>query len=173
MMLRFNYSHASSPMQFASCEAVFLDNVRWGGGAIGDFYPITKRGGQESQTLSHLCKIPADIWTLAKNDPNFLYSPEAAIFYDKGEQSNPLMGHTWTRAAMTLDSTLIALGNYQHQYLFLRCPGASMVETIALEESLDFAKWDIEYEKNSKFETIAWTTNKSKMLEISECASCN
>jgi hypothetical protein len=74
---------------------------------------------------------------------------------------------------MTLDSTLIALGDYRHQYLFLRCPGASVVETIVLEESLDFAKWDIEYEKNSKFETIAWTPNKSKMLEISECASCN
>ncbi len=53
---------------------------------------------------------------------------------------------------MTLDSTLIALGDYRHQYLFLRCPGASVVETIVLEESLDFAKWDIEYEKNSKFE---------------------
>jgi hypothetical protein len=171
--LWFNYSHASSPTQFANCEAVFLDNVGWGGGAVGDFYLITKWGGEESQTLNRLFKIPADVWTLAKNDPNFVYSPEAVGFYDKGEQSNPLMGHTWTRAEMTLDGTLIALGDYRHQYLFLRCPGKSVVETIALEGSLDCAEWDIGYEKNSKFETIAWTPDKSKTLEISECASCN
>jgi hypothetical protein len=171
--LWFNYSHASSPTQFANCEAVFLDNVGWGGGAIGDFYLITKWGGQESQTLNRLFKIPADVWTLAKNDPTFVYSPEAVGFYDIGEQSNPLMGHTWTRAEMTLDGTLIALGDYRHQYLFLRCPGKSVVETISLEGSLDCAKWDIGYDKNIKFETIAWTPDKSKTLEISECASCN
>jgi hypothetical protein len=47
------------------------------------------------------------------------------------------MGHTWTQAEMTLDGTLIALGNYWHQYLFLQCPGKSLVETIALEGLLD------------------------------------
>jgi hypothetical protein len=134
--LWFDYSHASSPTLKANCEAVFLDTVGWGaGGAIGDFYFITKWEGSDRRTLNRLFQIPANVWTLAKNDPNFVVSPEAVGFYGNGEASNPLMGHTWTRAEMTLDGTLIALGNYRNQYLFLRCPGKSVAETIAMEGS--------------------------------------
>lgn len=172
------------------------------GGAIGDFYILTKWEDYDEEpanTLNRLFKIPANIWAEAKNDGNFTFSPEAVGDYDNGIDSNGLMGLMWTRGEMSLDGTLIALGDYYYQYLFLRCPGMSVAEALAVEgTAVSYWKaalfiiaiascipylftffqycrrWEIEY-WDSQFETIAFSPDKSRTLEISECwgSSCS
>ena len=173
--LWFNYFHPSSPTRYADCEAVFLDNTGWGeGGEVGDFYIVTKWEDYgpflPANTLNRLFKIPAQAWTQATEDANYTYSPEAVGFYGNAQDSNGLMGYTWTRGEMTFDGTLIALGDYYDQYLFLRCPGMSVAEALAVEGTQFCQTWPIEY-WDSQFETIAWAPDKSRTLEISECYS--
>lgn len=179
MTLWFNYFHSTSPTRYADCETVFLDNVGWGeGGAIGDFYIVTKWEDYGStipaNTLNRLFKIPAEVWTQAKEDANYTYSPEAVGDYSKGKDSNALMGYMWTRGEMTTDGTLITLGDYYDQYIFLRCPGTSVAEAITAEGTQSCQTWPIEY-WDSQFETIAWAPDGRRTLEISECygTSCN
>lgn len=175
MILWFNYFDDSSPTRFADCEAVFLDSVGWGDGAeVGDFYLVTK--WDPSSTLNRLFKIPAQAWLQAANDPDFVYSAQAVGNYDNGNDSNAIMGRMWTRAEMTFDGTLIALGDYYDQYLFLRCQGMSVAEALAVEGTLYCLTWPIGYWEGSQFEAISWTPDKSATLEVSECGwgtSCN
>lgn len=167
--LWFNYFHPTSPTRYADCETVFLDNVGWGeGGEVGDFYIVTK--WEDYVSLNRLFKIPAQAWAQVTEDTNYTYSPEAVGFYGNAQDSNGLMGYMWTRGEMTFDGTLIALGDYYDQYLFLRCPGMSVAEALAVEGTQYCHTWPIKY-WDSQFETIAWAPDKSKTLEISECYS--
>lgn len=160
--LWFDYRHATSPTRYSDCEATFLDNVGWGqDGARGDFYILTKWGG--SSGLARLFKIPASIWSQAKADASFIYSPRVVV----GDTSG-LSGVMWTRAEATLDGTVIALGTYYNQYLFLRCPGMTVAEALSVSSPCE--DWSIAY-WNSQFETIAWSPDGSSTLEISECYS--
>lgn len=167
--LNFNYFHSSSPTRYADCEAFFVDNVGWGaGGAIGDLYILTK--WSSSSTNTRLFKIPAHAWDKAKSNPNFVFSPTAVGDYSNGLSSNAISGHRWTRADMTLDGTIIALGDYYDQYLYLRCPGMSVTQTLAVPDSDYCETWPLAY-WDSQFEAIAWTPDGAMTLEISECTS--
>jgi len=165
--LNFNYFHSSSPTRYSDCEAMFLDNKGYGeGGAPGDMYLVTKWG--TSSTNIRLFKFPAHVWKQAKEDADFIYSPKAVGDYSKGLQSNSLMGRTWTRAEMTLDGTVIALGTFYDQYLFLRCPDMTVARALAADGPGPCESWPIAY-WDSQFETIAWSPDGASTLEISEC----
>ena len=176
--LNFNYFHPTSPTRYADCESAFLDHVGWGGGSVGDLYLITKWDDYGSRpypanTKVRLFKIPADAWMLAKDDANYTYLPEAVGSYSDGRASNALMGYMWTRAEMTFDGTVIALGDYYDQYLYLRCPGMSVADALAVKGTAFCETWPIKY-WDSQFETIAWAPDGLSTLEISECywSSC-
>lgn len=162
--LWFNYYHATSPTRYSDCEATLVDSVGWGqDGAPGDLYIVTKWGWNSG--LTRLFKIPARIWSQAKADGSFVYSPRAVGNYSA---INGLSGVTWTRAESTLDGTVIALGTYYDQYLFLRCPGMTVADALAVPGTQYCETWPIAY-WDSQFETIAWTPDGSSTLEISEC----
>ena len=162
--LWFDYRHASSPTRYSDCEATLLDSVGWGqGGAPGDLYILTKWGGGSG--LTRLFKIPASVWSQAKADGSFVYSPRAVGDYSA---KNTLSRVMWTRAESTLDGTVIALGTYTNQYLFLRCPGMTVANALAVPDAQYCETWSIAY-GNSQFETIAWSPDGSSTLEISEC----
>ena len=171
--LNINYLHPTSPTPYADSEATFVDSVGWGeGGAPGDFYIVTKWGTHVNKI--RLFKIPAHVWKQAEEDSNFIYSPEAVGDYSNGRNSNAVTQRVWTRAEMTLDGTIIAMGTYNDQYLFLRCPGMSVTEALAVKGTQPCESWPIAY-WDSQFETIAWGPDGTWTLEISECSwsSCN
>lgn len=167
--LKFNYFHPSSPTRYSDCEAMFIDSVGWGDDAArGDLYLVSK--WEPRSTNVRLFKIPAHTWTKAKADTNFVYSPRAVGDYSNstGLQSNGISGRQWTRAEMTQDGTVIALGDYNQQYVFLRCPSMSVEQALAVIGTKDCTRWPRAY-GNSQFETIAWAPDGKSMLEISEC----
>lgn len=171
--LSFNYFHSSSPTRYSDCETMFLDNVGWGSeGARGDLYLVTKWSSRSTNT--RLFKIPASVWRDAETDADFVYSPEALGDYSNGLNSNGISGHRWTRGEMTPDGTVIALGDFYDQYLYLRCPGMSVADVLASKGATHCESWEIAY-RDSQFETLAWAPDGKATLEISECTSsyCN
>lgn len=166
--LHFNYFHPTSPTQYSDCEAAFVDNTGWGGGSPGDLYLVTKWSSRSTNT--RLFKIPATAWKEAKQNSDFVYSPEAIGYYSRGVNSNAISGHRWTRAEMTFDGTLIALGDYYDQYLYLRCPGMSVSEALVTPTANYCESWPAAY-WDSQFEALAWSPDGASMLEISECTS--
>lgn len=165
--VEFNYFHASSPTDYADCEAVFLDHTGWGGGSIGDLYLVTKWSGQNVDK-TRLYHIPTSAWASP-----VMYSPAVVGTYVVGTYNigGDLVGKTWTRADMTLDGTLIALGTVHRTFLFPRCPGTSVAEALtgAAEACYD---WENPLTTVARrYETFAWTPDGARNLQIAESDS--
>lgn len=162
-ILEFNYLHASSTADYADCEAVFLDHTGWGG-SIGDLYLVTKWNGRktssDSFTKTRLFHIPTSAW-----DSRDIYSPAVVGSYDGG---GDLVGRTWTRADMSLDGTLIALGTVNRSYLFPRCPGTSVADALTGGAASCY-DWKNPNSRGAKqYETFAWASDGAKNLQIAE-----
>lgn len=170
-VLPYDYLHKSSPSDFADCEAIFIDHVGWGeGGAKGDIYVLTK-WNSEDYDKARLHKIPASAWSMDGGDTIApLYSP--AVVGDYSDGGSSITSASWTRADMALDGTVIALGDYQYSYLYLRCPGQSVEE--ALVSSTPCARWlNTFFDDARQFETTAWLPDGSRTLQLSECYACD
>lgn len=166
--LDFTYKSSSSPTNRADCEAIFLDNAGWGkGGAIGDLYLVTKWNKPNSKKWNRLFQFPAKAWVTEQDK---LYSPEAVGSYDGGGGS--FMGMTWTGAEMSFDGTLIILVGFTESardatnYLFLRCPGSTIAETLVNGNTKHCLKWDVPVE--GKNEALAWSPDGTQTFNVPE-----
>lgn len=164
-VLPYDYMHPSSPTNFADCEAMFLDHVGWGeDGASGDLYLVTKWGFDE-RDLARVFKIPASAWpSELNNSVGNLYSPEVVGTYPKSGGSLQV-SWWWTRADMSFDGTVIALGEDESTFLFLRCPGATVAETIASSNQPCLSWFS---PSQGQVETFAWMPDGMSNLQIPE-----
>jgi hypothetical protein len=167
-LLTFNYKDSSSPTDYADCEALFLDHVGWGYGArIGDLYLVTKWDQNKRKRNNRLFKIPSSAWPATMNgSATVLYSPKAVGNYDDTSSSvGALQQYTWTGADATFDGSLIALGTTDGNFLFLRCPGATVEETLAggTQPCLEWKS-----PSPGQVETISWTVDGLRSINIPE-----
>ena len=165
-LMAFDYFDETSPTKYADCEASFIDNVGWGeGGEIGDLYLVTKWNEAEKKDYNRLFKIPALVWPSYMDASQTFYSPKAVGSY---ESWGGLMQHTWTGADATFDGTLIALGTIEGNYLFLRCPGATVAEALAAPNGATqhCLRWDPP--SPGQVETISWTVDGMRSINIPE-----
>lgn len=167
-LLTFNYLDPSSPTDYADCEAMFMDHTGWGAGSsIGDLYLVTKWGEDRKLDNNRLFKIPASAWPAALNGSSTTpYSVRAVGSY--GDHNNGLQQHTWTGADATYDGSLIALGTEEGNYLFLRCPGATVAEALAAPggTTRPCLRWDPP--SPGQVETISWTADGMRSINIPE-----
>eukprot|EP00550_Attheya_septentrionalis_P004142 CAMPEP_0198299536 /NCGR_PEP_ID=MMETSP1449-20131203/45134_1 /TAXON_ID=420275 /ORGANISM="Attheya septentrionalis, Strain CCMP2084" /LENGTH=530 /DNA_ID=CAMNT_0044001127 /DNA_START=79 /DNA_END=1668 /DNA_ORIENTATION=+ len=165
-VMEFDYDHFSSPTKLADCEALFLDHTGWGGGEIGDLYMVSKYSKNRAKEYTRLFKIPMSAWPSSNQmGSKSSYSPKAVGKAPGG------MGISWTRADMSLDGSVIALGDIKKTYLFLRCPGMSVAETL---NGNSCHSWSSPRSDNAKqYEAFAWTPDGSRTLQMSECDGCD
>jgi hypothetical protein len=159
-VLTFDYKDPSSPTQFSDCEAIFIDPVGWssdGDGNIGDIYLVTKWDDWDTRRNNRLFKIPASAWS----NLNIVHSPKAIGSFSG---MNPFLFSQWTRASMTQDGTLLALGSYDKTQIFLRCPGSSVADAIRAGTPC-LTHTNI---VSGQMETTAWTPDGLRSLEIPE-----
>ena len=163
-ILNLDYKHKDSPSLYSDAESLFIDHTGWGAGSdVGDLYIVTKWDWSESLTYNRLFKIPASIWEQTNVD-NFVYSPEPF----EAQTSSSFVGKTFSSAEMSADGTLIALSDSSRTYLFLRCPGASVVETLTSRSARHCSSWS---NNEGQMETSAWTFDGMKNLQIPEGAN--
>ena len=95
-----------------------------------DIYLVTKWDRGNERSKNRLFRLPADAWSSGYNGAVRNYSVKAVGNYDYNRyQRNGgthIMKTTWTAGEMSFDGTMIALGNLQKSYIFLRCPGTSV-----------------------------------------------
>ncbi|CAB9512797.1 expressed unknown protein [Seminavis robusta] len=170
-ILPFDYRHASSPTNFADCEAIFVDPTGWGaGGAIGDLYVVTK-WSSDYQNRTRLFHIPAVAWVGERQDEDKvmpLYSPIVIGSYNPPKTGGPLgtiLKHTWTGADITRDGTVIALSDYYGTSLFLRCPGARVAEALTGTTQSCHRFY---HPSSGQVETSAFNADGTKLLQIPE-----
>ena len=144
-ILEYNYMHPTSPTIYADCETIFLDHAGWGGEneSIGDIYLVPKWEASDTLSKNRLFKIPVDAWPDTYCASRASYSPQvigsyqykliagAGIFDDPIVSEGQLMGSEWRTGEMSFDGTMIGLGTNDDAFVFLRCPGASVVDTLA------------------------------------------
>eukprot|EP00978_Attheya_sp_CCMP212_P000158 scaffold286_cov52-Attheya_sp.AAC.8 len=163
-VMEFDYDHSSSPTKLTDCEALFLDHTGWGGGAIGDLYMVSKYSKNRAKDYTRLFKIPMSAWPSSKIGSKSSYSPKAV-----GKAPGD-MGISWTRADMSLDGSVIALGDIKKTYLFLRCPDMSVAETL---NGNACHSWSSPQSDDAiQYEAFAWTPDGSRTLQMSECDGC-
>ncbi|KAL3934838.1 MAG: hypothetical protein SGBAC_009533 [Bacillariaceae sp.] len=78
------------------------------------------------------------------------------------------MKTTWTSGEMSFDGTMIALGNLQKSYVFLRCPGTSVVDAIANPRANAKPCVEWSHPASGQVETMAWTPDRRYTLDIPE-----
>ena len=153
-VLEFDYLHPSSPTTVADSEATFMDHTGWGAGeSIGDLYVVTKWDNRAKYTYPRVFYIPVSAWGTGTT-----YSP-AAI-----GNGTALLGGRWTRADMSDDGTLIAVGDVNKTQLFTRCPGMSVETALAGVEPC--------YTWNNpvagQMESFAWSSDGTRNIQIAE-----
>ena len=153
-VLEFNYLHASSPTPFADSESMFVDHAGWGAEKnVGDLYVITKWDNVARYTYPRVFYIPVSAW-----GTGITYSPEAI------SNGNALLGGRWTRADMTYDGKLVAVGDVNVTHIYTRCPGASVDEALAGAQPC--------YTWNNpvagQMESFAWSFDGTKNIQIAE-----
>jgi hypothetical protein len=74
-----------------------------------------------------------------------------------------IMGKTVTSAEMSLDGTVIAVGTTTSTYLFLRCPGVSVAETLQAQPC---HSW--KHPSSGQVESFTWYPDGESALQIPE-----
>ena len=163
-ILTFNYLDPLSPTRYADCEAMFLDHTGWGnGGRIGDLYLVTKWDENKKRSNNRLFKIPASAWPSSMGGSRTVaFSPKAVGRYN---EEDGLMQNTWTEADATFDGTLIALGTMYKNYVFLRCPGATVAETLTAG-ARPCLRWNSP--SPGQVETISFSLDATQSINIPE-----
>jgi hypothetical protein len=159
--LTLDYSHPTSPSDTVNSEAIFLDHVGWGNGAqVGDLYIVAK-----SRVNAGVYHVPASAWPTGNNKEAH-YSPSRV----KGDyEEGAIAKYMFTSADMSLDGTKIILGTIYKNYMFLRCPGQAIGESIiGTEACLEWTNPEEAAGKNNQFESVAWYTDQSTVLNIAE-----
>lgn len=164
-LLSFDYLHRSSPTDFADSEAMFMDHTGWGArNRIGDLYLVTKWNPNERNN-NRLFKIPASSWPAVMDGSSAgPHSIKAVGRYGDDWNGGELQKKTWTGADATYDGTLIALGTTGGNFLFLRCPGATVAEALT-RSSTSCLRWDA---PPGKVESISWTADGMRIINIPE-----
>jgi hypothetical protein len=166
----FNYKDPSSPTPYADSESIFLDHTGWGeDGAVGDVYVVTKWNRDNAAKNNRIFKIPNSVWTNSTSVAT-IYSPQAVGEYTQATDTG-IMGRIWTRADMSPDGTIIALGNDFRTHLFLRCPGQSVAEVLASANTTECYNWDNTV--SGQVETLAFTADGNQTLVIPEGSNAN
>jgi len=78
------------------------------------------------------------------------------------------MKTTWTSGEMSFDGTMIALGNLQKSYVFLRCPGTSVADALTNPRSNSKACLEWKHPASGQVESFAWTPDRRYTLDIPE-----
>ena len=178
--LYYDYSHPSSPTPNADAEAMFLDHTGWGDDeryptAPGDLYILTKWDTSDSLIWNRLFRIPADVWG-GYNSESTRYAPEALesinSMYSTSKTPPSVMGYRWTRADMSPDGTVIALGADEITTLmFLRCPGASIAEVFLSEDydyQMETACGSFDLTTEGSVESLGFGTDGTAILQFAE-----
>lgn len=167
-VLTINYLDASSPTDFADCEAMFIDHVGWGAESrVGDIYLVTKWDQNKRVDNNRLFKIPASVWpTVMDGSSTPSYSAKAVGSFN--ENNGALQQQTWTGADATYDGTLIALGTEEGNYLFLRCPGATVAEALAAPGGTTRACLQWNPPSDGQVETISFSFDGMRTINIPE-----
>jgi hypothetical protein len=79
-----------------------------------------------------------------------------------------LQQQTWTGADATYDGTLIALGTEEGNFLFLRCPGATVAESLAAPEGATRACVWWNPPSPGQVETISWSLDGMSTINVPE-----
>jgi hypothetical protein len=161
----------NSPTDYADAEAIFIDPTtpttvwRDGDGSTftttssnGDMYIITKWDKPEARLLIRLFEIPASAWGGNHSEEDSAYGPTAV-------EASGLMGRSWTRAELSPDGTLVALGASDSTYIFLRCPGMSVADALMEAECFDF---DSKLRGDGKPESLAFRQDGQAILQFPE-----
>jgi hypothetical protein len=167
-LLTLDYRDASAPTDFADSEAMFIDHVGWGAGSrVGDIYLVTKWDESKRSGYNRLFKIPASVWpTVMDGSSTPSYSVKAVGSYN--DPSGGLQQQTWTGADATYDGTLIALGTMDANYLFLRCPGATVEEALAAPGGTTRSCLQWNSPSPGQVETISWSYDGMRTINIPE-----
>ena len=165
-VLPFDYMHPSSPVSYFDCESTFLDHTGWGdGNAVGDYYVVTKmKRGADALNLTRVFKIPVNAWPQSGGVVGAVYSPEAVGTYVKGSD---FFNKTYRSGSMTRDGTVIALGDKEQTYLFLRCPGESVADVLAPSGGARSCYTWLSPTRG-QVETFAWTPDGMRSFQIPE-----
>jgi hypothetical protein len=157
-VLTYNYLDSTSPTKYCDCEAMFLDHTGCGNDddSVGDLYIVPKWGQSKSNTNNRLFKIPASAWPDQFDGSAAVYSPKAIV-------ADGIMGKVVTSAEMSLDGSVIAIGTTTSTYLYLRCPGVSVVDALAAQPC---ESWN--HPSSGQVESFTWYPDGESALEIPE-----
>jgi hypothetical protein len=121
---------------------------------------------------NRLFHIPASAWSSNFDGSTKHYSPKTVGSYNQGKYINRggthIMKTTWTSGEMSSDGTLIALGNLQKNYVWLRCPGTSVVDALVNTNRDTSACMDWLHPATGQVESFAWSPDKRYGMAIPE-----
>eukprot|EP00980_Cylindrotheca_fusiformis_P017114 scaffold5259_cov120-Cylindrotheca_fusiformis.AAC.4 len=136
-----------------------------------DLYLATKWDGDDHRK-NRLFRIPADAWSSDFDGSTKHYSPRTVGDYDYNDYRDRggthIMKTTWTSAEMSFDGTLIALGNLQKEYIWLRCPGTSIVDALVNSHRDTRACLDFKHASSGQSESFAFTPDGRYGLNVPE-----
>lgn len=139
---------------------------------LKDIYLATKWDGGNIRTKNRLFRVPADAWSSSMNATTTTFSPKTVGTYNYGKYQNNggshFMKYTWTNGEMSFDGTLIGLGTTRNSYVFLRCPGTSVVDALVNPDAGSRACLDWSHPASGQVESFAWTPDKNYTLDIPE-----
>lgn len=156
-VLGFRYG-AGSPTLTADAEALFVDPTGdLSGGEAGDLYIVTKWNTAQAG-FRRVFAFPRALQGQGVAELPVLPLPLAAI-----------PGATHTRADLSADAGLIALGDYLGTRLYTRSRGQSMAQALAAGpcRNLPLPAGASEFQ----FEALAIDPSATELIEISECTS--
>lgn len=136
-----------------------------------DIYLATKWDNRDIEK-NRLFRIPADAWSsrlegsVREYSPRTVGSTNYAKYRDTG--GNHFMKTTWTSGEMSFDGTLIALGNLQKNFVWLRCPGTSIVDALLNPYDDSRACLDWSHPASGQVETFAFSPDRRYGLDIPE-----
>lgn len=175
-VLTFRYDQRSEwPYDgpYNDCEAMFVDHVGWGGPdeRVGDLYLVTKwpnvvgraRASVPGSGRTRLFRIPVAVWGTNSSSP-YLARPVGDY---EGYDHHPLADLDRVTAASTsFDGTVIALGTVVNTTLYLRCPGATVAETLAAPDSAHCLRYP--NPSRGQGEALTWMPGDRAVLNVPE-----
>ncbi len=153
-ILKISYG-SGSPTKKADAESIFVDPVGdENGGKAGDIYIITKwsRGQQKN---SRIFRYP-----FIEQTPEKTYA--MTVITDSYVKDLPMI----TRADISADGSIIAIGTRTLTHVWKRNPGQSIPQAIKNEYC---GNYSTDRSQHHQLEAIGFSPDNSYVLEISEC----